>query len=108
WNTRDKDNETGQTEEDPENRTRMMTKRMTQLETAAKEIPEEEKLNFFKSAKPADVTIVSWGSTKGPILDAIKLLERDGVGVDLLQIRLVNPFPTLAVQQRLSGATLLR
>ena len=85
----------------------MMTKRMTKLETAAKEIPEEEKLNFFKSAKPADVTVVSWGSTKGPILDAIKLLERDGIGVDFLQIRLVSPFPTAAVQQRLFSAKLL-
>src|SRR5881628_4276732 len=85
----------------------MMTKRMTKLETAAKEIPEEEKLNFFKSAKPADVTVVSWGSTKGPILDAIKLLERDGIGVDFLQIRLVSPFPTAAVKQRLFSAKLL-
>src|SRR5881397_827490 len=88
WNTGDEHNEMGHIEEDPENRTKMMTKRMTKLETAAKEIPEEEKLNFFKSAKPADVTVVSWGSTKGPILDAIKLLDRDGIGVDFLQIRL--------------------
>src|SRR2546428_4673930 len=107
WNTADEHNEIGHIEEDPENRTRMMTKRMTKLETAAKEIPEEQKLNFFKSAKPADVTIVSWGSTKGPILDAIKLLERDGIGVDFLQIRLVSPFPTAAVQQRLFSAKLL-
>src|SRR2546428_5861518 len=107
WNTGDEHNEIGHIEEDPENRTRMMTKRMTKLETAAREIPEEEKLNFFKSEKPADVTVVSWGSTKGPILDAIKLLERDGIGVDFLQIRLVNPFPTIAVQRQLSGAKLL-
>src|SRR5947209_3237290 len=107
WNTGDEHNEIGHIEEDPENRTKMMTKRMTKLETAAKEIPEEEKLNFFKSAKPADVTVVSWGSTKGPILDAIKLLERDGIGVDFLQIRLVSPFPTAAVQQRLFSAKLL-
>src|SRR6058998_844581 len=107
WNTGDEHNEIGHIEEDPENRTKMMTKRMTKLETAAKEIPEEEKLNFFKSAKPADVTVVSWGSTKGPILDAIKLLERDGISVDFLQIRLVSPFPTVAVQQRLSGTKLL-
>src|SRR5438445_1218289 len=107
WNTGDEHNEIGHIEEDPENRTKMMTKRMTKLETAAKETPEEEKLNFFKSAKPADVTLVSWGSTKGPILDAIKLLERDGIGVDFLQIRLVSPFPTAAVQQRLFSAKLL-
>src|SRR5213594_2461250 len=107
WNTGDEHNEIGHIEEDPENRTKMMTKRMTKLETAAKEIAEEEKLNFFKSAKPADVTVVSWGSTKGPILDAMKLLERDGISVDFLQIRLVSPFPTVAVQQRLSGTKLL-
>src|SRR2546428_1825058 len=94
-------------EKDPKNRPKMMRKKMTKFETAARETLEEDKLNFSKSAKPADVTIVSWGSTKGPILDAIKLLERDGVSVDFLQIRLVSPFPTLAVQQRLSGAKLL-
>jgi len=85
-----------------------MTKRMTKLDTAAKEIPEEEKMNFFRSSKKqADVTIVSWGSTKGPILDAMKLLERDGIGVEFLQIRLVSPFPTETVKQKLAGAKLL-
>jgi 2-oxoglutarate ferredoxin oxidoreductase subunit alpha len=107
WNTGDEHNEMGHIEEDPENRTKMMTKRMTKLETAAKEIPEEDKLNFFKSNKPSDLTIVSWGSTKGPILDAIKLLERDGIAVDFLQIRLVSPFPTEGVQRRLFGAKFL-
>ena len=37
----------------------------------------------------------------------MKLLERDGISVDFLQIRLVSPFPTVAVQQRLSGTKLL-
>jgi 2-oxoglutarate ferredoxin oxidoreductase subunit alpha len=98
----------GHIEEDPDNRVKMMTKRMTKLDTAAKEIPEEEKVNFFRSSKKqADVTIVSWGSTKGPILDAMKLLERDGIGVEFLQIRLVSPFPTEIVKQKLAGAKLL-
>jgi 2-oxoglutarate/2-oxoacid ferredoxin oxidoreductase subunit alpha len=108
WNTGDEHNEMGHIEEDPDNRTRMMTKRMTKLDTAAREIPEEEKLNFFKSEKwQADITIVSWGSTKGPILDAMKLLERDGIGVEFLQIRLASPFPADQVQEKLSHAKLL-
>jgi 2-oxoglutarate ferredoxin oxidoreductase subunit alpha len=98
----------GHIEEDPDNRVKMMTKRMTKLDTAAREIPEEEKVNFFRSSKKqADVTIVSWGSTKGPILDAMKLLEKDGIGVEFLQIRLVSPFPTDAVKQKLAGAKLM-
>ncbi len=98
----------GHIEEDPDNRIRMMTKRMTKLDTAAREIPEQEKLNFFKSAKEqADITIVSWGSTKGPILDAMKLLERDGMGVEFLQVRLASPFPAEEVRERLSQVKLL-
>jgi len=108
WNTGDEHNEMGHIEEDPDNRIRMMTKRMTKLETAAREIPEQEKLNFFKSAKEqADITIVSWGSTKGPILDAMKLLERDGIGVEFLQVRLASPFPAEEVRERLSQVKLL-
>ncbi len=108
WNSGDEHDEMGHIEEDPENRVRMMDKRMSKLETAAQEIPEEEKVNFFPSSKKqADITIVSWGSTKGAILDAMKLLERDGVGVEFLQIRLASPFPTETVRERLSSAKLL-
>ena len=107
WNSGDEHDEMGHIEEDPFNRIKMMDKRMTKLETAAHEIPEEEKLNFFPSTKkPADVTLVSWGSTKGPILDAMKILEKDGVGVEFLQIRLASPFPTESVSGKLSKAKL--
>jgi 2-oxoglutarate ferredoxin oxidoreductase subunit alpha len=108
WNTGDEHDEMGHIEEDPDNRIRMMTKRMTKLETAAREIPEGEKWNFFRSSKKqADAIIVSWGSTKGPILDAMKLLEKDGFGVEFLQIRLASPFPAESVKQKLSGAKLI-
>ncbi len=108
WNSGDEHDEMGHIEEDPENRVRMMDKRMSKLETAAREIPEEEKVNFFRSTKKqADITIVSWGSTKGPILDAMKLLEKEGVRVEFLQIRLASPFPTETVREKLSGAKLL-
>ncbi len=108
WNSGDEHDEMGHIEEDPDNRIKMMDKRMGKLETAAQEIPEEEKINIFSSGKKsADVTLVSWGSTKGPILDAMKLLDRDGIAVEFVQIRLVSPFPTEAVKERLSAAKLV-
>lgn len=108
WNTGDEHSEVGHISEDPDNRIKMMTKRMTKLETASKEIPENEKLNFFPAKKSkADVTIVSWGSSKGPILDAIGLLEQDGISAEFLQIRLACPFPSEAVKQILQGSRLV-
>lgn len=108
WNSGDEHDELGHIEEDPFNRIDMMDKRMGKLETAAREIPEIEKWNFFPSGKKqADATLVSWGSTKGPILDAMKLLEKDGISVEFLQIRLASPFPTESVREKLSKAKLL-
>src|SRR3989442_182017 len=107
WNSGDEHDEMGHIEEDPFNRISMMDKRMSKLETAARDIPEMEKFNFFPSnKKQADATLVSWGSTKGPILDAMKLLEKDGISVEFLQIRLANPFPTESVKGKLSKAKL--
>src|SRR5207245_10151315 len=59
WNSEDEHDEMGHIEEDPFNRISMMDKRMTKLETAAREIPEMEKFNFFPSSKKqADATLV--------------------------------------------------
>ena len=100
--------EIGHISEDPENRIKMMTKRMTKLETAAREIPENDKYNFFPSKKSkADVTIVGWGSSKGAVLDAMDLLERDGISAEFLQIRLACPFPTEAVKKKLQDSKLV-
>src|SRR5216684_3209582 len=108
WNSGDEHDEMGHIEEDPENRIKMMDKRMSKLETAGREIPEEEKVNFFRSSKnEADITIVSWGSTKGAILDAMRMLDKDGIGVEFLQIRLASPFPTEIVREKLAGAKLV-
>jgi len=107
WNSGDEHDEAGHIEEDPDNRIKMMEKRMGKLETAAREIPEEEKFNFFPSTKEqADATLVSWGSTKGPIQDAMRMLEKDGISVEFFQIRLASPFPTESVHDKLSKVKL--
>jgi len=101
WNTGDEHDELGHISEDPTNRDLMMEKRMGKLAVADKEIPLEEKANFF-GPEEADITIVSWGSTKGAILDAMEWLKEDGIRVNFLQIRLIHPFPTEYVKGVLS------
>ena len=103
WHTGDEHDEFGHISEDPKNRIMMMDKRMKKLEVADKEIPLSEKVNFF-GPEEAQLTVLSWGSTKGAILDAMEWLREDGIDVNFLQVRIINPFPTEYVTQVLSRA----
>jgi 2-oxoglutarate ferredoxin oxidoreductase subunit alpha len=103
WNTGDEHDELGHISEDPTNRDYMMEKRMGKIELADKEIPISERVNFF-GPEEADITVLSWGSTKGAILDAMDWLKDDGIKVNFLQLRLINPFPTEYVTKVLSKA----
>jgi 2-oxoglutarate ferredoxin oxidoreductase subunit alpha len=92
WHTGDEHNEVGHISEEPLNRNMMMEKRMKKLETADKEIPAEERLNVF-GEKNSENMIVSWGSPKGAIIEAITKLGGEGFKVGFLQVRVINPFP---------------
>jgi 2-oxoglutarate ferredoxin oxidoreductase subunit alpha len=93
WNTGDEHDDVGHITEDPVIRVEMMEKRMRKLDTAAREIPTGDKLTVHGDPD-ADLTIVSWGSTKGAILDAMDGVREEGHRVNFLQLRLLNPFPT--------------
>jgi hypothetical protein len=56
WNTSDEHDEYGHITEDPDNRVRMMDKRMGKLEIAAREIPIEKKVSVFGD-EDADLTL---------------------------------------------------
>ncbi|MBI3286521.1 MAG: 2-oxoacid:acceptor oxidoreductase subunit alpha [Chloroflexi bacterium] len=103
WATTDEHNPKGHISEGIEHRLAQMEKRMKKLEVAAQEIPEKNKYTLHGPHK-ADVTIVSWGSTKGPILDALPELQAKGHTVNFLQLRLLRPFPTEAIGQVLRSA----
>lgn len=103
WKTGDEHDEWGHITEDPLVRVRMMEKRAKKLETAAREIPNEEKLNFFGDPN-AETLILSWGSPKGPILDAMELLESEGHRLSFLQARLLWPLPAEEIERRLKRA----
>ena len=87
--------ETGYLSEDKTVRTKMMDKRFRKFEQAEKEIPEPK----LFGPKNAEVTIIAWGSTKGPVKEAMRLLDRDGVKANFLQILYISPFPTNTVSK---------
>lgn len=91
WNTGDESDEFGHITEDPQIRIKMMDKRMSRLDLVIKRIPDDEQVVSFGVH---DYTIISWGSTKGPILDAISMLKKEGIDVGFIQIKLIHPFPS--------------
>ena len=91
WNTGDESDESGHITEDPILRVKMMDKRMSRLDLILKEIPDDEKVKSFGIEEH---TIVSWGSAKGPILDALKMLKEEGISIGFIQLKLLHPFPS--------------
>src|SRR3990170_1874865 len=102
WNTGDEHDEVGHITEDPVLRILMMEKRMGKLDLASKEIPIEDQL-VYHGDRDADTLVVSWGSTKGAILDAMEVLREGGHKVGFLQLRLLHPFPAERVAEYLGG-----
>jgi 2-oxoglutarate ferredoxin oxidoreductase subunit alpha len=103
WYTGDEHDELGHISEESMARTRMVDKRMRKLETADKEIPVQERVNFFGDAD-ATTTIVSWGSPKGAILEAMERLRREGFKTSFLQVRMVHPLPASYIAEVLGKA----
>ncbi|MCS7143272.1 MAG: 2-oxoacid:acceptor oxidoreductase subunit alpha [Aigarchaeota archaeon] len=106
WATGDEHDELGHITEDPTIRDAMMEKRMRKIELADSEIPVEEKISVYGD-RSSDKWIVSWGSTKGPILDAME--ELTGIRDDLafLQVRLLHPFPSAPIIEILRNARMI-
>lgn len=93
----DEHNELGYSSEEADNRTQQMEKRMKKLETCIKEDMEEPQLF---GPENADITLVSWGSNKGNILDAMENFDN----VNYLHIAWLNPFPGEAIKASLAKA----
>jgi 2-oxoglutarate/2-oxoacid ferredoxin oxidoreductase subunit alpha len=102
WNSGDEHTQEGHITEDPEIRVQMMDKRMTKLDVAIKEIPNEDKAVAYGSG--GDIVIISWGSTKGAVLDALDRLAAEGIKVRYIQVRLMHPFPSELVKSMLKDA----
>jgi 2-oxoglutarate ferredoxin oxidoreductase subunit alpha len=103
WNTGDEHDEEGHITEDPNNRMIMMKKRMSKLQIVLDEIDDEDKAILYGVRDSNAMTVISWGSTKGGILDAMDKLLQEGKMVRFVQIRLLHPFPSERVKALIDG-----
>ena len=101
WNTGDESDVQGHISEDPVNRVEMMDKRQSRLDYILEKIPESEQIVQHSEG---DFCVVSWGSTQGPILDAIDMLKNDGIDVGFIEIKLLHPFPKELLKKSLSNS----
>ncbi len=104
WYTGDEHNEVGHISEEPVNRDMMIEKRMRKLEIADKEIPIEEKLNIFGNTSSGNI-VLSWGSPKGAILEAMSKLSQEGADFGFMQVRMINPLPKEYIGTMLKNAS---
>jgi 2-oxoglutarate ferredoxin oxidoreductase subunit alpha len=107
WNTGDEHTEEGHISEDPENRIKMMDKRMKKLDLALEKIAEDDKAVCYDFDSNSNGVVVSWGSTKGAILEALEKLSEEGKKLRFIQIRLLHPFPTETVKKFLMDTKLV-
>lgn len=105
WNTGDEHEPNGHITEHPTIRMKMMDKRMGKMDLVLKELPDEDKIQMYD--EKSDMTIISWGSTKGVILDVLDLLTKDGNKINYVQVKLLNPFPSKLLESLLSKTHLL-
>ena len=102
WYTGDEHNESGNINEEPIIRRKMMEKRMGKLDLIDKEVPLEMKVNFFGD-KDSENIVVSWGSPKGAIIEALNQLKEEGLSLGYIQVRMIHPLPSAYLKQMLEG-----
>lgn len=101
--TGDEHNDRGHMREYSANRIAMYEKRMKKLDTADREIPAERRVQSYGSADAGNI-ILSWGSTRGVLLDALDILNREKAEFRLVQIKMFSPFPAEHIGRLLEGA----
>lgn len=92
---------TGLANEEADNRLEQINKRMKKVQSLRPEI--KDPVRLYGSAE-AEVTLVGWGSTKGAILEAMKVLAKQNKQINYLQVRCLEPFPIKEVDAVLRQA----
>lgn len=90
----------GHLTEEIEPRRLQVEKRLKKLDAAREEI----RRPVLYGPKKAEVTLVGWGSTYGPLREAVDVLNAEGASANMLHIRDVWPFPAKALREALDKA----
>lgn len=81
--------------EDAQERNAQVEKRARKLIGAEKDVPKPKLIG----AKNPEVTIISWGSTKSPVMEAMKTLNKEKAGVAFMHVPCPYPFPAREVKE---------
>jgi len=82
---------TGEISYDPDNHDHMVRLRQAKVDGVATSIPP---LQVDDPTGDADVLVLGWGSTYGPVAAATRLVRNTGATVARAHLRHVNPFPS--------------
>ena len=82
----------------PSMRVKMMDKRMRKIGYLLKELPPPQ----IDGPKEADLTLVGWGSTYQVLLEAMEVLNHEGLKVNVLCLKYLWPFQSPEVRQLLA------
>jgi 2-oxoglutarate ferredoxin oxidoreductase subunit alpha len=93
--------EIGHVTEKPGIRTAMAAKRLKKFEAMKKDV----RAPAVYGDADAEITFVTWGSTRGPVLEAMKLLASQGKKTKLVHFSWIYPFPVEDTMKLLSPAT---
>jgi len=86
-------NEVGHISEDPDNRVVQMNRRMSKLDSIRQELAENADHQPVYGPEDAEYGILSFGSTKGVIEEAVDQLNDDGHSVKAMNVSDIMPFP---------------
>ena len=85
------ENQTGNVSYSPSNNELMVRLRARKIAGIAREIPATE---IFGDRDGGDLVVLGWGSTFGPIREAIKQMRAKGKKVSQVHLRYLNPLPS--------------
>ena len=98
--TSDEHIENGHITEDPDVATAMAEKRLRKLAAAQADI----RPPFRYGPQGAELTFVSWGSSYGPVREAVDILNAGGQTANMVHFVDLWPFPAVAAREALAGA----
>ena len=95
--------EYGYTADNPQIGKDMADKRWKKFPLMEKEMQKYDPIKVYGSPT-SDITLIFWGSTKGPVLEAKRKLEEKGYSVNAIQVVFLSPFPTENLRNVLKNA----
>lgn len=94
--------ERGYANEDALVREKIQARWARKLDRMRKELASQSIKTYGPSK--AEVTVIGWGSAKGPILQALELCKRKGIAANFIQVVYVCPFPSEKLKPLFSKA----